>query len=185
MLKHQQKHCKPHKNSILSPTHTKPRKTQKINSKHPSTLNNKHLAIQSQIPIYQHHKPSAKQKKNSLVPHVYLLKNEGGGRLKTHISELRTSFSPMGFTSWRSREGWGASSWACPYGSGFRHGIHKATTPKASVFTQPSKGGGFVADGECLYPSRIATSSGCGRVWGVTVFRRFCRKKQYELMIQK
>jgi len=51
-------------------------------------------------------------------------------------------------------------------GSGFRHGIHKATTPKASVRAQPSKGGGFVADRECLYPSRIATSSGCGQNGG-------------------
>ena len=45
-------------------------------------------------------------------------------------------------------------------GSGFRHGIHKATTPKASACAQPSKGGGFAADGECLYPSRSATR-GC------------------------
>ena len=50
-----------------------------------------------------------------------------------------------------------------PCGSGFRHGIHKATT-EASAFVQAHQGGGFVADRECLYPSRIATRT-CSGLW--------------------
>ena len=45
--------------------------------------------------------------------------------------------------------------------------------------TAPTAGGAFVADRECLYPSRIATSSGCGWVWGVAVFRGVCKKDKH------